>query len=314
MRFCFVVKFVSFFFLIDTCLAQQKQLPNEKKNIVVDNIQRSFIIHQPVAFKASSKIPLVFVLHGGGEDAKAMMAFSHFNQLADRDTFLIIYPNAYQNHWSDGRFAEGPPYHKGKKIDDVKFINSIIDLAIGEYNIDTAKIFLTGIANGAIMCHKIACQLSNRICAIAPVLGSMSELMSLQCKPVRGVSVLAINGTDDRLIPINGGEIEFDDNKYGRITSVSGSIKFWAAYNDTTVKKPIMVKQKDLDKSDGTSVYRHHYYNGTYDTEVVLYLIKGGGHSWPGAKQFHPEEIAGRKSKELDATELIWDFFKSHHR
>ena len=312
MRFLLLV---SVLFFVKCTFAQNSpttKITDKKITLKHKGLTRYYYIHQPSGFKSNAARPIIFVLHSGGEDASTMITFSHFNELADRDTVWVVYPAAYENHWNDGRFEKGNPNHKGKNINDVSFIDSIIEREIQIHNVDSSRIFVTGIANGAIMTYKLACRLSHKITAIAPVLGSMAEYTSLTCKPMRSISVLAINGSDDKLIPINGGEVAYDEKLYGRVNSLKETISFWAHYNDSTKDAGEVTRLPDMHKSDGTAVFYHKYYNEKYETEIIQYLIEGGGHAWPGAKQFYPMSVTGNISKEINATELIWNFFLEH--
>lgn len=304
-------------FNISLCLLLfiQFAFADEKQNIKVNGSSRSYLVHLPKGYSPdlNKKPSLVIALHSGGESAEHMAEFTGFNAFADLDTVIVLYPSALEDHWNDGRYEiKGNPHHK-VYVNDVRFIDSLIEKMIRVYNVDSDRVFLTGIANGAIMCYKAACQLSHKIAAIGPVLGSCAESVLLNCRPHRSISIIAINGSEDKLIPFDGGEIIYQDMDLGRIASVNETIQFWAQYNDTNkTLKPLILKTNDNHKFDGTIVYQKEFFNGRYQTEIILYLIKGGGHAWPGAKQFYEKGITGKVSKEINASELLWRFFKNH--
>jgi polyhydroxybutyrate depolymerase len=129
--------------------------------------------------------------------------------------------------------------------------------------------------------------------------------------PSRPVSVLIVNGTDDPLVPWEGGDIHLGRTKLGEVLSVADTVKFWVG-KDQCASSPVITQLRDKDPADGTKV-RKESYGGCQDgAEVVLYAIEGGGHTWPGGPQYLPESIIGRTSREFDASEVIWQFFKEH--
>ena len=136
-----------------------------------------------------------------------------------------------------------------------------------------------------------------------------------ECSPSRPVSVLAINNTEDPLVPYEGGEIigGFRKIKLGKVLSVDESIAFWIERNMCSAT-PVVTEEPDLDPKDGTRVTRKDYINGTDGTEVILYSVEGGGHTWPGGIQYLPAWIIGKTCKDFDANEVIWSFFKNHSR
>lgn len=282
-----------------------------KETIKVDNESRSYYIHKPVGYAKGKSYPLVIVLHGGGQSGSDMISFTGFDKKADRDTVLVVYPNALENHWDDGRKPETVTSSTPKNHDDVKFISVLIDEMIAKHGADKERIYITGIANGGMMCYRLACELSTKIMAIAPVLGSMTTEIYNTCKPTRAISILAFNGEDDPVVPFAGGDVTFDGLKLGKVEPVMKSINFWANYGSDVKAIPFRVKKKDIDRTDGTTIITETFSNNKFQTEVVLYNVKNGGHAWPGAPQLFPASITGKVSREVDASEVIWEFFKN---
>ncbi len=202
-----------------------------------------------------------------------------------------------------------------ENIDDVGFLSALIDSMIKDYNINPKRVYVTGISNGAIMSYRLACELSYKITAIAPVDGNIPYLLLPACSPSRPVSVLAINNTDDPLVPFQGGEIygRFHRLKLGKVLSVDESIGFWVNRNMCSIT-PVVDEVPDSDPRDGSTVTVKKYFNGIEGTEVILYAIDGGGHTWPGGFQYLPAGIIGKTCRDFDANEVIWSFFKKHSR
>jgi polyhydroxybutyrate depolymerase len=189
----------------------------------------------------------------------------------------------------------------------------LIDEMVQIENADPKRVYVTGISNGAMMCHRLACELSAKIAAIAPVAGSMPTNLPQKCRPVNPVSVLMINGDKDPLVPFEGGTVHFFNRKRGEVISVADTARHWALMdgcdgNATTVTLPVE------DVKDPTRVDRVTYPTAPSGAEVFLFVVHGGGHTWPSGLKYLGEWAVGKVSHQLQATDLIWDFFKRHHR
>ncbi len=291
---------------------------DQRTSFIHDGLKRTFNIHFPSVYGDSVQVPLVIALHGRGTTGLSMVLLTRrgFNKLADRDGFIMVYPDGIELNWNDGRMDEeaNDRAHR-ENINDVGFISELIDTMIEDYNIDPKRVYITGISNGAIMSYRLACEISHKITAIAPVDGSISYLLFPECSPSRPVSVLAINNLNDPLIPYEGGDItgKIRRIKLGKVLSVNESVEFWVNRNKCLVT-PVVTEEPDRDPRDGTKVTRSHYTDGIEGSEVILYSIEGGGHTWPGGIQYLPAWIIGKTSKDIDANEIIWSFFKSHSR
>jgi polyhydroxybutyrate depolymerase len=291
---------------------------DQRESFNYNNLERTFHIYIPSLYDKLVQLPLVIVLHGRGGNGESMVLVTRkgFNKLADKDGFFVVYPDGVELNWNDGRMDEeaNDRAHR-ENIDDVGFISELIDSMIEDYNIDPKRVYVTGISNGAIMSYRLACELSHKIAAIAPVDGNIPHLLLRECSPSMPVSVLAINNVNDPLVPFEGGEINsiFHRLKLGKVLSVNESIEFWVKRNQCSTL-PVMAEEPDKDPDDGTRVTRKQYTNGIDGTEVILYAVDGGGHTWPGGFQYLPKWIIGKTSRDIDANMVIWDFFKRHSR
>jgi polyhydroxybutyrate depolymerase len=239
-----------------------------------------------------------------------------FDRMADKDGFIVVYPDGVELNWNDGRIDEeaNDRAHR-ENIDDIGFISSLIDFMIEGYNINPDRVYVTGISNGAIMSYRLACELSDKITAIAPVDGSIPGKLLPRCSPIKPVSVLAINNVNDPLVPFNGGEIfgHFHMVKLGLVLSANESVDYWVDQNKCATS-PVISEEPDRDPKDGTRVTRKVFSGGIGGTEVILYSVDGGGHTWPGGFQYLPVWLIGKTSRDIDANEVIWEFFKRHSR
>jgi len=259
-------------------------------------------------------MPLVIVLHGRGVDGEGMIIVTRkgFDRLAERDAFIVVYPDGIELNWNDGRRdAEADDRAHRENIDDVGFIAALTDMIVRDYNADPCRVYVTGISNGAILSYRLACELSHRIAAIAPVDGNIPLLFIDDCSPSRHVPVLAINNVDDPVVPFEGGEIygHFGREMLGKVMSVDQSVGYWVKKNGCS-PVPVVTEEPDRDPTDGTRVTRKVYVNEDDGTEVILYVVDGGGHTWPGGIQYLPSRVIGKTSRDIDASEVIWSFFK----
>ena len=283
-----------------------------------DDLKRTYKFYVPSFHNKSVPVPLLIALHGRGGNGHSMILLTRkgFNKLAEKDGFIVVYPDGIELNWNDGRTDEesNDRAHR-ENIDDVGFISALIDSMIRDYNIDPGRVYITGISNGAIMSYRLACELSHKITAIAPVDGNIPHLFFTECPGYMPVSVLAINNTEDPLVPFDGGDIHgsLSKVKLGKVLSVEESVGFWVKANNCSTI-PVVTVMPDVDPEDGTKVIRKEYSGGTDRSEVILYTIDGGGHTWPGGIQYLPAKIIGKTSRDIDATEVIWSFFKNHSR
>ncbi len=287
------------------------KIGNFSGEIKIDGFNRYFIFHMPGTIQ-KGKIPLLIALHGGWGTPSIMRKHSHFDEISDREGFIVLYPEGYKRHWNDGRNVKFYFSHR-KGLNDVKFISKLIDFFVKKYNVDRKKVYVAGMSNGALMAFRLACEIPEKIAAIASVSGSMTKWVFNHCKSNLPVSVLMINGTNDPLIKWNGGEIKFKGFSLGKVVSVKECVEFWIKRDMCDIKFPKRwLKDKDL--SDGVRVWLERYLNSKSGVEVVLYGIKGGGHSWPGENQYFPTALVGKTCKDINASKIIWQFFKRHEK
>lgn len=293
------------------CAKQHVNTPGDYHgSLTVDGLIRTYTVHIPVMYDESTPAPLIIALHGGGGSAEKMANLTNFNALSDTEGFIVVYPNGVENHWNDGREVQNYRAHR-EDVDDVKFIAALIDHVSEALFIDETRIYVTGISNGAMMSCRLACELSEKIAAIAMVAGAMPEALSVHCSPFP-VPVLIMNGTDDPLVTWEGGEIRVGRQSLGVILSVHDTVMYWVTVNKCS-SSPEITWLPDT-KEDGCTVRREVYGKGKNGTDVVLYAIEGGGHTWPGGPQYASERLIGRTCYDIDAAEIIWQFFTGYTR
>ncbi len=290
------MKFILAIILLTTgysAFAQSKQIGED---MMVDGIKRSFVSYIPAVNDKSSRLPLVISLHGGFASPKGQFHLADFRPLADKDKFIVVCP-ASKYMWHDGANNHG--------IDDVKFIDQLITYIIKTYHADPKRVYITGISNGGFMTSRLACQLHKRIAAIAVVAATMDENEGYA--PEVPLPVIYMHGTEDNLVPYNGGKM------FGRrIYSQRNMLNKWVQL-DKCNPKPVVTTIPDNAK-DGTDITKEEYTNPETGFKVIGYTINGGGHTWPGGWQYLPKFIVGQTTKNLNACEAIWNFFKVYHK
>jgi polyhydroxybutyrate depolymerase len=251
---------------------------------------RSVAVHVPPSYDPTIGMPLVLDIHGFTSDAVQEQLLSGMPAKADAEGFVTMQP-----------FGLGVPrsFNAGvccgvaaaTHVDDVAFISKLIDKASEELCIDPARIYVTGMSNGGFLSHRLGCELSERIAAIAPVAGTLGIS---SCQPSRPMPVMAFNGTADSLVPYEGSpSLGF--------MSVPDAFAGWAA-RDGCVGSPVVT----FAQGDASCQ--------TYDdcdggAEVTLCTIDGGGHTWPGGIAIPP---FGKTSGDISATDAMWAFFQAH--
>jgi len=276
-----------------------------KHTIEVGGTERSYLLHVPAALPTGRGVPLVLIFHGGGGHAWNMPGFTHFDDLADREGFIAAYPDSIGGNWNDDREIS--------TTDDVAFVRAVIEDIERDHAIDPRRIYATGISNGGFFSNKLACDLGDRIAAIASVAATMPEKLLARCKPSRPMSVLYMHGTNDPLVPIEGGKVGLRHGRSrGQCVSLTDAARFWRTEDQIGAAGDPDADDLPDHVDDGTHVHRETWGGGRDGTEVVVYTIEGGGHAWPGGAQYLPKFIVDVASQNLDATRTIWDFLRTH--
>jgi polyhydroxybutyrate depolymerase len=258
-------------------------------------------------------VPVVFVFHGTetpGHGINSIINTTRFEKIGETQHALIIFPEAYEGNWNDGRRNNrARSYRDG--IDDIAFVDAMLARTEHDYHVDRTRIDATGFSNGAIFCHYLAAHRSNVFAAIAPVSGSMAIPFSAWFHPVCPVSVLEIHGTSDPIVPYHGGRITDDG---GEVLGVEATAEFWAKTNRCR-RDCNEIPVPDRTNIDGCYPQCFEWSGGKDGTDVILYRIIGGGHTWPGSRLgLLSSFFLGKVCQDFDASELIWRFFWDHPR
>jgi polyhydroxybutyrate depolymerase len=274
-----------------------------------DGLTRSYLLYIPDSLEKNRHTPLVLVFHGGFGSGERIARRIGMNAVADKEKFIVAYPDGIDRHWNDGRSTTA------SGADDVSFVLAMIERIKEEYMIDEKRIYATGLSNGGYLTTRLACESSDVIAAFAPVISTMPVPLNVNCKPGRPVPVMMINGKDDPLVPWDGGQLNSGKRmggKGGEVISVPDTIRFWRMHNNCT-DDYAETTLPDKDSDDGTRVKQKKYTECEAGTEVTLLTVVGGGHTWPGAPERpRMKKRTGNTSYDIDASEVIWEFFERH--
>jgi polyhydroxybutyrate depolymerase len=273
---------------------------------------RSYELFIPKCYDGNKEFPVVFVLHGGGGKGKGMEKYTgqRFNQLAERDSFILVYPNGYKKGWNDGA-RDTIAMARRMNIDDVGFFNDMIqDLAL-QLSVDLDNLFVCGISNGGFMAQRLAFEMPHKIKAIGIVAANLSVEQSQKAPPQQAVPLIFICGTHDPLVPYYGGQITVFKQKRGEILSVAASVEYWKKINgaDQQVGRVFF---PDTNKADMCTATKTIWQNPEEPgLKVVDITVQNGGHTWPGTKNYLPKRLIGNTNRDFNACDEIWDFFTS---
>ena len=269
---------------------------------------REYILHIPPSYSGSDATPLVLNFHGLGSNSQDQADYTGLPAKSDEEGFVLVMPQGLVTdiipvpHWNNTLLEPSP--------DDVAFVRDLIDKLEADLCIDPARVFSTGMSMGGMISTRLACNLSDRIAAIAPVAGLYfpplaDELPEApECNSTRPVPIIAFHGTDDPIVPFDGGlptDPDFDFRLHFR--DIDGAVlPEWAAHHgcETTPSDERVAEHIRLIRYDDCD----------QGATVQLYVVEGGGHTWPDATS--DQESLGFTTHEISANDLLWEFFQAH--
>ncbi len=266
-----------------------------RRTVQVGDRERSYLVHVPPGQRGDRALPVVLDFHGWAAGARDYAAYTGFDSKADGAGFLSVHPEGtgWFPSWNAGPCCGSA--HRNE-VDDVAFVDVLLDDLARVAPIDSARIYATGLSNGAMFAYRLACQRSEKIAAIAAVAGAVHVD---GCAPSRPVPVLHIHGLMDPVAPFRGGTRWWSSYVAAAVPEV---VSEWAA-RDRCAMGP-------LESRSQGEVGCITYPDCAGGSEVELCTIERSGHTWPGARW----EIGGlgAATEDLNATDYIWDFFVRH--
>ncbi|MBL4652786.1 MAG: T9SS type A sorting domain-containing protein [Flavobacteriales bacterium] len=254
---------------------------------------RAFIVHIPAVYSSNDTVPLVFALHGLGDVASNFESFMGMNAVADTANFIVVYPQALVDPFTNNQTAFSSYINYLSSVDDVGLINYLIDTLITQFNIDTTRVYATGFSMGAFMTHRLACQLSNRLTAVASVSGQMALQLPDICNPTKEIPMMHIHGTADGTVRYNG----YDSLQ---MLSVDSTLAIWQINNGCS-SSPTSVSILPDNAPDNFITTAYRWIDCNNNSEILLYKVDSTDHQW----LYSP-------ANDFDTATEIWKFFMRH--
>ena len=257
-------------------------------DIVFQGINRYFNIYVPQNYQHEFSTSLLFVFHGFGGTSDYIMNTSNFNDISDRENFIVVYPQGSSfwgyPHWNVGGWTNS------SSADDIGFTSLLIELISEQYNINQNRIYATGMSNGGFFSYLLACQLSEKFAAVASVTGSMTNETFNQCNPQKEIPILQIHGTLDPIVIYDG------NSSIGSI-GINQVLDYWKSNNECN--DAIVVDTIDSDLNDNLSVTELLFDGGLNGSVVSHFKVSGGGHTW-------------FMNNDINSSEIVWEFFSKY--
>jgi polyhydroxybutyrate depolymerase len=266
---------------------------SHKGSITHDGLDREFILYVPRRYEEGHAVPLLINLHGYTSNAEEQMWYGDFRCIADDENFLIVHPEGTvydgKTHWNTGGWTPN------STVDDLCFIDALIEYLKQQYKIDPKRIYAAGMSNGGEMSYHLACQLSDKIAAIASVAGSMTPETFGGCAPTHPMPVMHLHGTKDSVVPYEGDKTA---------TPIMKVLEYWANHNQCAIQ-PVITQIANSNNIDGSTV-EHFIWKGPV-ASVEHFKIIGADHTWPGTSI-----DLGGTNQDIDASKEIWKFLKQY--
>lgn len=285
--------------LLICCLTGAAQVAAQNTvagTLVSGGLTREYILYVPAVYTGNTAVPLIFNLHGYGSNNLEQLFYGDFRPIADTANFLMVLPNGTLDGQGK-RFWN--TFLGNSNVNDVAFIRDLLDTLQANYNIDAHRVYSTGMSNGGFMSYSLACDLNDRITAIASVTGTMIQSKLNACNPNRPVPVMEIHGTSDNTVPYNG-------QAASTFVGIPALMSAWAGFNGCN-PDPVITQVPNTNTNDGCTAERQLYTGGDLGSTVEHYRIIGGGHTWPGAA-FN----VGVTNQDISASREIWRFFQQY--
>lgn len=271
-----------------------------------DGGERSWLLYEPARSEGSMR-PVVIVLHGAGANGLGAYKMSGLRELADQEGFAAVFPDGQGPapdrflFWNSGGRSND---RFRSDADDTGFLEALCDELVAEHRADPRRVYFAGFSNGAMMCHRFACERAVRVAALAAVAGAIPE----HCLKTGGAEVpaLLIHGTADEYVRPGGGRPSKGIAGSDRVDlPLAEAVRYWVERNGCAV----------LPEESAAGMLRtERYHGGRNGSEVVVHRLVGQGHAWPGGRPGIEYGNLDEPSGELSASAEMWGFFKQHRR
>ncbi len=303
------------------------------QEISFDGEDRQYRVHVPSSYTTASPMPVVIAFHGGGGDIESAVRSMQWDETADANGFIAVYPQGTGKSllgkifgtWNGGICCGLAVQNK---VDDVGFTRAMLDQLSKDFHVDQKRVYATGISNGGMMSYRLACDLSDRIAAIGPVAGQFDG--GQNCDMERPVPILHLHGLADPCTKMEGGtcggcfndylkalRIPAEKNDTWQCTSVESTVATWARRNGCSQQTSVVSNKNGV---------KCISYDCSASATTELCTIEEMGHQWPGGDNEAPscktkpnglvcrewKNTVGPESDALSANDALWSFFKAH--
>ncbi len=285
----FLVYIFLFLILITSFSCSAEGNPTEEPNVDISFEKRTFELHVPSTYDESNPSPLLFVFHGFSHTGAIARTVGGFDEMGEEQRFIIVYPDAFAERWADGCFCNEADL---QGVDDVLFVDYLLEEIKSQYAIDTSRIYAAGISQGGIFVHWLACRRADKFAAFGTIIGSMRDVTSRRCEPASPINLVMVNSTNDNDMVWDG----FIDGP-NTILSTPNVMLRWAGFAGCSGN--FVTEELPENGLPLISVEKRTYTDCNSGKDLVLYAVIDGIHRW-------------YRNREIDASELLMDFFKEH--
>ncbi|AXF57025.1 alpha/beta hydrolase family esterase [Salicibibacter kimchii] len=281
-----------------------------KETINIQGLERSFLYYVPTFYDGNHGLPLLLSFHGAGSSGEHHSHLTKFHELAEKENFFVLYPEAtnanesdpFSKRWNEGS-QDNPAYIAN--IDDVAFVQALIIKWQTSYNIDGQRLYTTGFSNGSSFSFRLAIERPDTFAAIAGVAGPLPKHLQSNVKALP--PLIFIMGDADPVVPFSNADAAGE--KSFAVTGLLGARETaeTVAYRSNHVKTE---RIPPLELKDPTRIEQTKYMGQNKTPLVTFYQVKGGGHTWPGGPKIQSPTSNGKVSQQMDASKVIWDTFK----
>ena len=269
-----------------------------------DGQRRTYLVRHPRTPPPGPR-PVWLLLHGAGQTGARLARLLPCDEIADRHGVILLYPDALDGQWNDGRGVDRSGDTAITAHDDVGFLDRLLDHATRRLNADPQRIYATGVSNGGLMTFRYAIESGERLAAAAAIVANLPEPLAL-AQPRAPLPILIMNGTDDPFVPHQGGTSQRHP-RAGRVLSTHDTLDFWVRNNGGAASTRLE-DLPDLHTDDHSNVQRTTVQTGS-GLPVVLYEVQGGGHTIPSTDPGRDlPRLFGHRNRDIDAIETIWAF------
>jgi polyhydroxybutyrate depolymerase len=305
--------------------AELTRLGLQEHSLLVGSTERWFLVQPPP--DPARDVPVLLVLHGGGQSMRRLFtldagATRAWPELARRENALLLVPNGTNpetgdtrgdsQNWNDLR----EDVSRESTADDVAFILAVLEWAHKNHCTDKTRVYVSGASNGGMMTFRLLIEAPDTFAAAASFVASLPVESSRLKKPPRPTPLMLVHGTRDPLVQWQGGKIP---GGRGHMRSVADTVTWWIEANRATRSTQAPATLPDRDPKDGCTIERQEYPATDGGASVTTYTVRGGGHNLPSLKYPLPDSrlvrrFIGPACRDLEGTDLAWEFLSRHRR